>query len=192
MRVHTIKNDLLQSCTYLLYDDTDFVFLVDCGEPRPIIEWLDENHKVVNSIFITHCHYDHIYGLSEIFKYNPHAQIFASSETILGLRDENKNLSYIIGDVAVGAYISNVHVIEEGNSHIGTLQVETFYTPGHSDDCYCYIIENKIFTGDSYIPHAKVFAKWPSSNRDLALKNETRIKDIIKQRNLTVYSGHWY
>ena len=192
MQVHTIKNDLLQSCTYVLYDDTTGVFLVDCGDFQLIKKWLDENHKDIKGIFNTHCHYDHIYGLSNVLKDNPQVPIYASAKTLQGLQDDKRNLSYIIGSVTTHIDYLNGKLIEEGLYSFNTLQVETLFTPGHSDDCYCYIIENKIFTGDSYIPHAKVFAKWPSSNRDLALKNETRIKDIFKQRNLTVYSGHWY
>ena len=71
------------------------------------------------------------------------------------------------------------------------MKVEVISTPGHSEDCLSYIIEDNIFTSDSYIPLAKVFTKWPTSNKSLALDNEAMLKEIAETRNLKVRPGHW-
>ena len=74
---------------------------------------------------------------------------------------------------------------------VGNMKVEVISTPGHSEDCLSYIIEDIIFTGDSYIPFAKVFTKWPTSNKTLAKVNEAKLKEIAETRNLKVLPGHW-
>ena len=75
---------------------------------------------------------------------------------------------------------------------INGLEIEVLSTPGHSDDNFTYIIGNNIFTGDSYIPFAKLFTKWPRSNKQQALENEQKLKQLIKERKLNVYQGHWW
>ena len=39
--------------------------------------------------------------------------------------------------------------IEEGNSvHVGTVAIEPIYTPGHTDDHFCYRVGDRVLTGD--------------------------------------------
>lgn len=176
MQVHLIKNELLRSCTYILYDSTEYVFLIDCGDSDKVLKWIKTNNKIIKGIFLTHCHYDHIYGLGNVLRENPFVILFASKATIMGLKDENKNLSYIIKEENI---IFNEEFrerqINEGCYTFDTLQIEVLHTPGHSDDCLSYIIEDYIFTGDSFIPHTKVFANWPTSNKLLAIEQEQRL-----------------
>ena len=58
--VHTIINSILNSCTYILFNDSEDVYLIDCGETEPILNYLRNNKKVIKGIFLSHCHYDHI------------------------------------------------------------------------------------------------------------------------------------
>ena len=85
----------------------------------------------------------------------------------------------------------SVVVLDEGIHSLDGMKVEVVSTPGHAEDCLSYIIEDWIFTGDSYIPFAKVFTKWPTSNKALALENEARLKEVAETRKLKVYPGHW-
>lgn len=51
--------------------ETGFSAIVDCGNATPVIEWLEQNGKKPDLIFVTHHHYDHIQGvicLSERYK----------------------------------------------------------------------------------------------------------------------------
>ena len=62
---------------------------------------------------------------------------------------------------------------------------------GHSNDCQSYIIEGNIFTGDALLQFTKVFSKWPTSNKKLALENEQRLRQLAEARNLIIQPGHW-
>lgn len=185
MEITTIQNELLQSATYL-FDG----YLVDCGDSEKIIKALDG--KELRGIFLTHCHQDHIYGIEKVLKQYSHAKVYCSQKTFEGLHDDTLNLSYIIPEHSFRfTQDENVVILKEGIHSIDGMKVEVVSTSGHSEDCLSYIIEDCIFTGDSYIPFAKVFTKWPTSNKALALENETRLKEIAEARKLKVYSGHW-
>ena len=58
---------------YFLEDDqTGEIALVDCGDAAPAIEFLETNGKKLDYVFVTHHHYDHTDGLSELEKrYDP-------------------------------------------------------------------------------------------------------------------------
>lgn len=181
------QNELLQSASYLVDG-----ILVDCGNCPKISEYLQQNKTIAKAILLTHCHLDHIYGLCNFLKQYPKTKVYCSQLTAQGLKDERMNLSYIIPDTPFQfEFDDNVVVIDQGKQTIEGIEIEVIATPGHSDDCFTYIIGNNIFTGDSYIPFAKVFTKWPKSNKQLALENEAKLKDLIEQRDLNVYPGHW-
>ena len=185
MEVTIIQNKLLQSATYLLDG-----YFVDCGDSEKIIEALDG--KELKGIFLTHCHQDHIYGIKKVLKQYPHAKVYCSQKTFEGLHDDTLNLSFIIPEHSFCfTQDENVVILEECIHSIDGMNVEVISTPGHSEDCLSYIIEDNIFTGDSYIPYAKVFTKWPTSNKVLALENEAKLKELSHARNLKIYPGHW-
>ena len=185
MEITCIQNELLQSATYL-FDG----YLVDCGDSAKIINALDG--KELKGIFLTHCHQDHIYGLEKVLTQFPHAKVYCSQKTWEGLKDDKLNLSYIIPEHSFCfRQDKNVVVLNEGCHTIDGMEVEVISTPGHSEDCLSFVINDKIFTGDSYIPFAKIFTKWPTSNKSLAFENEARLKEIAENRNLKVFPGHW-
>ena len=185
MVITCIKNELLQSASYF-FDG----YLVDCGDYDKILDTLEG--QMLKGIFLTHCHQDHIYGIEKVLAKFPYAKVYCSQKTRDGLKDDNLNLSYIIPEFCFCfTQEKSVVVLDEGIHSIDGMKVEVVSTPGHSEDCLSYIIEDCIFTGDSYIPFAKVFTKWPTSNKALALENETRLKEIAETRKLKVYPGHW-
>lgn len=185
MNITRIENELLQSATYL-FDG----YLVDCGDSEKIIEALGD--KELKGIFLTHCHQDHTYGIEKVLNRYPQAKVYCSQKTFEGLHDDTLNLSYIIPEHSFCfPKDENVVILEEGIHTIDGMKVEVISTPGHSEDCLSFIIEDNIFTGDSYIPFAKVFTKWPTSNKALALENEARLKELVTARGLNVFPGHW-
>lgn len=185
MNITCIQNELLQSASY--YFDG---YLVDCGDSEKILDVLEG--KELKGIFLTHCHQDHIYGIEKVMARFPHAKVYCSQKTFEGLKDDNLNLSYIMPEHSVHFdKDGNVVVLDDGIHLIDNIMVEIISTPGHSEDCLSFIIEDCIFTGDSYIPFAKVFTKWPTSNKPLAIENDAKLKELAETRNLKVFPGHW-
>lgn len=182
-----IKNKLLHSSTYLFGN-----FIIDCGDGDVILKIAEEQGIVIRGILLTHCHFDHIYGLPKILEHFPNAKIYCSNMTHKGLKEEAMNLSYIMSDFSFPfIYDDNIVELTEGIHLIEGLEVEMIVCNGHSNDCQAYIIDGNLFTGDAYIPFAKVFSKWPTSNKQQALESEQKLRHIADGRNLIIRPGHW-
>lgn len=182
-----IKNGLLQSATYFIGN-----YIIDCGDGDTILKVAKENNIKISGIFLTHCHIDHIYGLPKVMRRFPNAKIYCSEMTHKGLSDETLNLSYILPEFSFPfAYDDNVVELTEGVHLIDDMEIEMIICNGHSNDCQSYIIGGNLFTGDALLPFAKVFTKWPTSNKYLAIDSELKLRQLADVRRLTIRSGHW-
>lgn len=76
MYIHRIINSVFTSNTYILTSEGPSTFLIDIGDVQPVKEWLDNDGKVVKAVFLTHTHYDHIYGIRELIKAYPDCIIY--------------------------------------------------------------------------------------------------------------------
>lgn len=194
IEVSTIVNDILQSCTYILSrENRNGVYIVDCGNAEPIIEFVENNNKIIEGIILTHSHYDHIYGLNALLEKAPNLVVIAGRQTFDGLEDVDVNMSYLYidDDFLVRLNDNQRIIVEDGSVHdiLGS-NLECMATPGHTPDCMSFIIGESIFTGDSYNPASPVFTKWRNSDVQLALTNENKIREIINRRGLKVFPGH--
>ena len=193
INVETIDNSLLQSRTYLLWSEKEpDAYLVDCGDIAPVYHLLSAKDKSLKGIFLTHCHYDHVYGLRHLAEEFPQTSIYASPETEQGLRNARINLSRYQGepfelDEKLKVILINSH---SEISLFGT-ELQILETPGHDTGCLSFRIGNRLFTGDSYIPGLPVFCKWKLSDKRMALENEQRLKKLVKDCRLKVYPGHY-
>jgi ribonuclease/clavin/mitogillin len=91
---------------------------------------------VVEKVFITHYHHDHIGGISDIRKLFPSVEIY-------------KNQSG--GDIY--KELKNIQDGDEFSVEGATLKA--VFTPGHTQDHMCFLLkeENAIFTGDNVLGH---------------------------------------
>lgn len=193
IHVEVINNVLLQSRTYLMWKEEEpDAYLVDCGDMAPIQHFLSTKGKFLRGIFLTHCHYDHIYGLRHLTGDFPQVTIYASPETEEGLRDARINLSRYQGEPFELDDKVKVSLIGS-HSEISLFGVElqVLETPGHDAGCLSFRIGDSLFTGDSYIPGLPVFYKWKRSDKRLALENEQRLKDLAEDGMLGIYPGHY-
>jgi glyoxylase-like metal-dependent hydrolase (beta-lactamase superfamily II) len=61
-------------------------------------------------------------------------------------------------------------------------------TQGHDKSCISYLIDKFLFSGDSYIPTAKLVASFPNSNKKEALRSYERL--VIMSENYDLCPGH--
>ena len=191
IHVHTILNSILNSCTYILYNESKDVYLIDCGDIEQIKEFIQAKGKTIKGIFLTQCHYDHIYGINDVISIFPDVAIYGSKDTITGLKDIRINLSkyhglpLVVNEKAILKEISEVSQLNILDERIKVLE-----TPGHDTGCLSYYIGYMLFTGDSYIPGLPVFTKWKRSDKIEAAKIGNRLKEFIYYKKLRLYPGH--
>ena len=60
-------NSVFGSNTYLIKNDySKSCYIIDCGDTEPVIKFLIKNELDLRGIFVTHTHYDHIYGMNRL------------------------------------------------------------------------------------------------------------------------------
>lgn len=180
-----------------LFGDGNLFFILgilmsgdDCGDSAPIIENINNRGLHLKGIFITHSHFDHIYGLDSIIDEYPETPIYISALGKEGLYSDKLNLSRYSLCPYVFQHYSVMKELKEGDTVYlyGSAGVEVYETPGHDRSCLTYKFGNCLFTGDAFIPGLKVSASFPNSNKVSAELSRQRILSLSKGCRL--YPGH--
>ena len=183
LKVDYITNSVFNSRTYFLFeDDSDKVWLVDCGDVEPLLPIVGS--RKIEGVLLTHAHFDHIYGLPSLLERFPNVTIYTNEWGKRALADAKLNMSrYHESPVRIDC--SNVRVVKEGDKVFG---FDVYETPGHNPSCLCYANSEIVFTGDAYIPGCKVVTNLPHCDKTLAEVSIEKILFIAK--NKLINPGH--
>ena len=192
VRVEYITNQFFNSRTYVLSaESSDEVWLVDCGDVEHALDMLAKE-KRVKGVLITHTHADHIYGINRLLELFPEAAVYTNPFGQGALDDSRLNITRYHNEVPdlVITKKENVRVVDEGEAIVlfEGVMAEVYSTIGHDASCLTYQVESFLFTGDSYIPGVPVVARFPKSNKKLAVVSEARIRVLAE--GLTICPGH--
>lgn len=187
MKVVKHTNSIFKSNSYVLIDGTDcwIIDVGDCKDILQIIQSLD-----LKGVFLTHVHYDHIYGLNKLANTIDGFRVYTNLAGQKDLMDPIENLSFFHDDPFTFAYPERLVLIEDHQSLqlANGKSIQAIYTPGHSVSCITWIIDDYIFTGDSLIPGAKTITKLPNGDKDAALSSAKLIMTLSNGR--IIYPGH--
>ena len=186
MTIHQIVNSVFNSCSYVLTQDKQS-WLVDCGDVDQILPLIDGK---LQGVLLTHAHFDHIYGLNNLESLFPGVPVYTIMAGLNGLMSDKLNFSRYYGEPFIFDSPDNIKLVNDGEciSLFDGVEIKAVATPGHSPGCVTWLTDNAIFTGDSYIPGVKTVANLPHSDKDLALKNEALIRQMVENRS--IYPGH--
>lgn len=170
-------NSLFSSITYRLGST-----VIDPGDEQ---DWSD-----VESVLLTHAHFDHIYGLSAIWEHNHNIKIYTNQFGCQALIDPKLNLSKYHGAPFTFNHPENVIVIGDNKTVTieDTLSAIAHFTPGHNPSCITWVIDDCVFSGDSLIPGVKTVTNLPNGDKTAALASEQLIRQLAINRKLN--PGH--
>ena len=103
--------------------------VVDPGEASPVVAYLKNNHLTLSGVLVTHHHWDHVNGITDLIKQYP-APVYGS------VLSQYPHLTHRVAE-------------SEGVSvnHFPTYQVMTI--PGHTLDHVAYFANDALFCGDT-------------------------------------------
>lgn len=191
IKIKEVVNSIFTSKTYILYHEgEDKAWLVDIGDIEPVVAFLQEKGLTLAGVFLTHAHFDHIYGLPELVKRYPQCKVYVTEYAKEGLASDKLNMSRY-HETPVTYEGDNVAVVHECESMslFGDEPIMEFYeTPGHNPGCLTMVLGDKIFTGDAYIPGVGANTQLPHANKELAQQSMERILKLAEGK--TILSGH--
>ena len=191
IQINVVVNSIFTSKTYILYKTgEDKAWIVDIGDVVPVVTFLEEKGLKVEGVFLTHAHFDHIYGLPELVKHYPHCKIYVTEYAKEGLASDKLNMSRY-HETPVSYEGENVEVVREGESMSlfdGEPEMRFYETPGHNPGCLTMVLGNMIFTGDAYIPGVGANTQLPHANKELAQQSMERILKLAEGK--VILSGH--
>ena len=177
---------------YIIFDENSKeVMCIDPAGDVDKIEYMIKEilHGNLKYIYLTHCHGDHIGGVTEL-KNRCGGKILIHRFDSEGLNDANINLSTII-DLPKIELEADSRVDDEDKIHIGDIEFLVIHTPGHtkgSTSLYCEK-EGCLFSGDTLFRGTWGRTDLPTSSRE-DIMNSIINKLLILPDNTIVYPGH--
>ncbi len=94
LQIEEIINSIFFSKTYILYQEYDNkAWLVDIGDIEPVIEFCENRQLFVEGVFLTHIHFDHIYGLQSLVDHYPKCKVYTTEYGRTALASDKLNMS---------------------------------------------------------------------------------------------------
>ena len=120
-----------------------YTYIISSGKGRealiidPVIEHTDEYIKILENLELklvkvidTHIHADHVTGLNEL--------------------NQRTNCIRIMGENSKSEVI-DIKLKDDENINIENIELKAIYTPGHTDCSYSYLMNDRVFTGDTLL-----------------------------------------
>ena len=186
MVIRQVVNSIFRSCSYVLTQD-GCSWLVDCGDVDRILPLVDGE---LQGVLLTHAHFDHIYGLNNLTRLYPDVPVYTNEAGRETLFDDKLNFSKYYGAPIQLDFMGNIILLQDGDllRLYDDIAARAVFTPGHSPCCVTWVLDDVMFTGDSYIPGLKTVTNVPHSDKAQAADSESVIRRLAEHR--TVYPGH--
>lgn len=142
MIIKAIPAGIYDANCYIVMDEkTKDAVVLDPGGDGEMLERAIKDMKAnVKSILLTHGHMDHVGGVE-----------YLSDKLNVPFYISKIDEEYMEKDNYVFGSIRNANgYLEDGNAlYFGSLNIKVIATPGHTKGGLCFLIEDKLFTGDT-------------------------------------------
>jgi len=143
----------------------------------PVIEKTEEYLKILKELNLklvkvidTHIHADHVSGLNELSKRTKCAKI-------MGEQSKSE--------------VIDIRVNEDDKIKIDQVELKTIYTPGHTDCSYSFLMNDRVFTGDTLLINGTGRTDFQSGSAKI--QYDSLFNKLLKLPEKTmVYPAHDY
>jgi hydroxyacylglutathione hydrolase len=171
MKIAQIPVGSMLNFSYIVYDEKNSIgAIIDPSwDLEKLLVFLEKNNITAKYVINTHTHFDHILG-------NDHISEITKAEIIQHEKSTQKK---------------ERSVVDHENISIGELDLEVLYTPGHSEDSICLIVNKEsIITGDTLFVGNCGRVDLPGSNPEKMYDSLSKVANL--DDSLVVYPGHNY
>ena len=160
-----------------------YTYIISSGKGRealiidPVIEHTDKYIEVLKNLELklvkvidTHIHADHVTGLNELNK--------------------RTNCTRIMGEKSKSEVI-DLRIKDSEKINVENIELKAIYTPGHTDCSYSYLMNDRVFTGDTLLINGT--GRTDFQNGNVLDQYESIFKKLLQLPEKTlVYPAHDY
>ena len=178
----------LETNSHILHNETHAILIDVGGDPSPLLSYIKQHNLILEAVYMTHLHFDHIFGLSSVLRENSiPAYVYKEDIYLLEhalLRPESYGLPPLTIDYTFS-------YIEPGEHTILGEPVELLHAPGHTRGSICYYFPNNKFvvTGDVLFYQTIGRTDLPGGDYSTLVRS-IREKLFTLPDNTLVYPGH--
>jgi len=188
MKIKTLTSGKLNNNTYMVCNDNGECVLIDAAASLEDIIPRIEDYKVLG-MFLTHGHYDHFVNIEKILDYYK-IPCYITPPELEKLYNPKYNYSLVFGQFKICKTPKENFVLlkENDNIKLGSFDIKTYTTKGHTNGSICIDIDGNIFTGDTkfYLSYGRTDLL-TGSDEDMQ-KSLKFLEDNFKGH--TFYPGH--
>ena len=186
MEILNYKLGAMKTNCYVVVSDCGKAVAIDIGgdEGFLTLEELKRGFKI-EAVLLTHGHFDHISGVNYFFKRG--AKVYMPEKEKNFITDGELNLSAVYSEPVkpFGVY----KYLRDGDEiSLFGLNFKVSETPGHTAGGVCYLLGDKLFSGDTLFKES--YGRYDFKTGSLKdLKNSIN-KLFTLDENTVVYPGH--
>jgi len=187
MIIKTFVAGFLENNMYLILDETSKKgVLIDATECLPEILEAAKEYDI-EYIMLTHGHFDHIMGLNDLKKALNAKAVINQKDLIVS--DNVNEVTRLFNQPNITPPSYEKFIDDNDTITAGNLKFKVIATPGHTEGGVCYLIDDKLFSGDTLF-------RGSVGRTDLFGGNFKKLSDSIKNKlfklddKIKVYPGH--
>jgi glyoxylase-like metal-dependent hydrolase (beta-lactamase superfamily II) len=159
-KIEAIFDEETSTLTYIVYDEKskDAVIIdpvlnyslssstISYQSIEKVEEFINRHELKTHYVLETHAHADHLTGAAELKKRIPGLKI-GIGKNITAVQQLFSHVFNFKNFNTNGVQFDTL-LTEEETLQAGSLNIKTFFTPGHTPACSSYLIDDKLFMGD--------------------------------------------
>ncbi len=190
LSVKTFVEGPVDANNYLLIDEeSKEAVLIDCSSPNSeFVNAVKDSGVNLKYILLTHGHFDHILGVNrfeEVFG----VKTYMSENDLTQIKYAPQMLMMFSGQT-IDKTPEIQNFVKEGNEFkIGNYKIKAISTPGHTKGGMCYIVDGKLFSGDTLFQGSVGRCDLPEGDFEELAKSINE-KLFVLPDDTEVYTGH--
>ena len=177
---------------YIIFDQNSKETMVidPAGDIDKIVEIINVLQGKLKYIFLTHCHGDHIAGVTEL-KSKLGGKVLIHRDDSEGLNNKRINLTEFMNGLPEIEIDADSRLDDGDLIHLGDLEFRVIHTPGHTKGGASLYLESQklLFSGDTLFRGTWGRTDLPTSDFNQIMESITK-KLMVLPDDTIVYPGH--